>query len=50
MQVPPMLLNFGQFNPFYRIWLQHSIDQISHLLTDVVGEEVAALLYFLEQY
>lgn len=50
MQVPPMLLDFGQFNPLYRIRLQHSIDQVSDFLADVVGEEVAAFLDLLEQY
>jgi len=50
MQVPPMLLDFGQFYPLDRIRLQHSIDQVSDLLADVVGEEIAAFLDFLEQY
>jgi len=44
-----MLLYLLQFDSLNWVGLQHSIDQITHFIGDVVGQEIATLFDFGEQ-
>ena len=50
LQVPGVLLDLLQLDSLNRVRLQHPIDQVAHLLTSEVVQEVLALLNLLKEH
>jgi hypothetical protein len=44
-----MLLDLRKLNALYWVWLQHAIYQVTNLFANLIGQEVATFLNFLEQ-